>query len=264
MASTDGGWNWDRDTRVKAQGLKAALCSFQTVAVFVITKQVLDEVKDLASKLQTRDQDIFVAYGMVDEVVERIRATRQDIDNCFGPWYEDILHSVESIESVPRKTNLQRDRSNTPSQSTMEHYKRTVAIPLLDSLLLHMRERFNDGQAIHVRSLLCLVPTLLVRSDIDPLENVRGMFYWERDLPFPKSLRSEVRRWQSLWRGRSQEMQNATKRRSERETALPNNLLLALGACDSQSYPNVYRLLLIYSTYHKCGSGAVVFTTQKT
>ena len=105
--SADGSWNWDRDTRVKAQGLKAALCSFQTVAVFTITKNILDEVRDLAAKLQTRDQDIFVAYGMVHSVTERIEATRQDIDNRF-----DILRladSVGSVESVPRKTNLQRN-----------------------------------------------------------------------------------------------------------------------------------------------------------
>ena len=52
LASLDGSWNWYRDTRVKAQGLKAALCSFQTIAVFLITKNILDEVKLLASKLQ--------------------------------------------------------------------------------------------------------------------------------------------------------------------------------------------------------------------
>ncbi|KAK3754906.1 hypothetical protein QZH41_003007 [Actinostola sp. cb2023] len=35
LVSTTGSWNWDRDTNVKAQGLKASLLSFQTVAVFI-------------------------------------------------------------------------------------------------------------------------------------------------------------------------------------------------------------------------------------
>ena len=56
LASPDGSWNWDSDTRVKAQGLKS---SFQTLAVILIT---LDEVKSLAAKLQKRDQDIHEAY----------------------------------------------------------------------------------------------------------------------------------------------------------------------------------------------------------
>ena len=62
FASSDGSWNWDADTKVKAQGLKAALSSFQTIAVFIITKNVLDEGKTLAAKLQKRDQDIYEAY----------------------------------------------------------------------------------------------------------------------------------------------------------------------------------------------------------
>ena len=37
--------------------------------VFIATKNILDEVKTLASKLQKRDQDIFEAYMMVDEVI---------------------------------------------------------------------------------------------------------------------------------------------------------------------------------------------------
>ena len=37
---------------VKALGLKAALSSLQTIAVFIITKNVLNEVKSLNTKLQ--------------------------------------------------------------------------------------------------------------------------------------------------------------------------------------------------------------------
>ena len=42
MASSDGSWIWD------GEAMKAALSSFQTIAVFVITKNVLDEVKSLS------------------------------------------------------------------------------------------------------------------------------------------------------------------------------------------------------------------------
>ena len=51
MASSDRSWKWDHNTRVKAQELKAALISFQTLAVFLITKNILDEVKTLAAEL---------------------------------------------------------------------------------------------------------------------------------------------------------------------------------------------------------------------
>ena len=69
LKSSPGSWNWDKDTITKAQGLKASLLSFQTVVVFITAKNILDEVKALASKLQKQDQDIFQAYTMVDEVI---------------------------------------------------------------------------------------------------------------------------------------------------------------------------------------------------
>ena len=63
------------------------------------------------------------------------------------------------------------------------------------------------------------------------------LLFWERDLPFPNSLLGEVRRWQSLWRAKSEEGAN-----------LPHNLLLSFRFCDADAFPNIYRLLLIACT----------------
>ena len=83
LKSSAGSWNWDEDTITKAQGLKASLLSFQTVVVFITTKNILDEVKALASKLQKRDQDIFEAYTMVDEVIGNIESPRKKLTATF-------------------------------------------------------------------------------------------------------------------------------------------------------------------------------------
>ena len=83
LKSSTGSWNWDKDTIAKVQGLKASLLSFQTVVVFIATKNILDEVKTLASKLQKRDQDIFEVYMMVDEVIGNIKSVRKNIDSDF-------------------------------------------------------------------------------------------------------------------------------------------------------------------------------------
>ncbi len=65
LVSQEGSWNWNSDTKTKAQGLKNSLSSFQTIATFIITKNVLDEVKSIASKLQKCEQDVYEAYTMV-------------------------------------------------------------------------------------------------------------------------------------------------------------------------------------------------------
>ena len=87
---SSGDWNWDREKNTKAQGLKASLSSFQMITVFVTTKNVLDEVKIIASKLQKHEQDIFEAYEMVGTVIESIESTRKNIDTIFCSWYDEV------------------------------------------------------------------------------------------------------------------------------------------------------------------------------
>ena len=57
----------------------------------------------------------------------------------------------------------------------------------------------------------------------DELEGM--LLFSEKDIPFPKSLWNEVRMWKTLWQSKDWE--------------LPNNLLLALGACDEDAFPNI-------------------------
>ena len=95
--------------------------------VFIATKNILDEVKAPASKLQKRDQDTFEAYMMVDEVTGNIKSVRENIDGDFQVWYKQILDLAEKlgiVEASPRKTSILRNRSNIPSCSPVDHYKK--------------------------------------------------------------------------------------------------------------------------------------------
>ena len=68
--------------------------------VFIATRNTLDEVKTLASKLQKRDQDIFEAYMMADEVIGNIKSVRKNIDSDFQVWYKQILDLAEKLGIV--------------------------------------------------------------------------------------------------------------------------------------------------------------------
>ena len=250
LDSTEGSWNWDKDTKVKAQGLKAALSSFQTIAVFVITKNTLSEVQPLAAKLQKRDQDILKAYAMVDEVIDNVKALRETIDSTFGLWYSEIIELAANVgaeESVPRKTNLQRNRSNVPSENPQQHYRRAIAIPLVDSLIGHMLQRFRE-LGPHMSALLHLIPSIVVDSASIGLETLESLQYWKIDLPFPSSLPNEVRRWEVKWRKFFDDMQLAKKEGKTKIPSLPSNLLEALSTCDVDTFPNIHSLLVIGCT----------------
>jgi len=109
----------------------------------------------------------------------------------------DLAEKLGIVEAIPRKTSIQRNRSNIPSSSPIDHYKKSVAIPLLDSLISQMQDRFSDEDC-HARHLLYLVPSIIVKNTLELSEATEGMLFWENDLPFSKSLGNELRRWQTM------------------------------------------------------------------
>ena len=108
-----------------------------------------------------------------------------------------------------------------------------MAIPLLDSLIIQMQDRFSDEDR-HARHLLYLVPSTIVNNTLELSEATEGTLFWDNGLPFPKSLWNELRRWQIMWQSAEKE--------------LPSNLLLALGAFDEDAFSNIHRRLLIACT----------------
>ena len=73
------------------------------------------------------------------------------------------------------------------SSGPIDHYKKTVAIPLLDSLIIQKQDRFSDEDR-HVRHLLCLEPSIIVKKALQLDDEVEGMLFWEKDILFLKSL----------------------------------------------------------------------------
>ena len=73
------------------------------------------------------------------------------------------------------------------SSSQIDHYKKTVAIHLLDSLINQVQDRFSDEDH-RARHLLCVVPSIIVNKALQLDAEVEGMLFWEKDIPFLKSL----------------------------------------------------------------------------
>ena len=110
------------------------------------------------------------------------------------------------------------------------------------SPIYHFSKTVNNAgssfdEVRHARNFLCLVPSIIVNKALQLDDEVEGMLFWEKDNPFAKSLGNEVLRWKTLWQSADGE--------------LPNNLLLAFGACDEADFPNIYRLLVIACTLLK-------------
>ena len=70
--------------------------------------------------------------------------------------------------------------SYNASSSQIDHYKKTVVIPLLDSLIVQTQDRFSDEDR-HARHLLCVVPSLIVNKVLQLDDEVEGMLLWENE-----------------------------------------------------------------------------------
>ena len=65
----------------------------------------------------------------------------------------------------------------------------------------------------------------------------QDFMFWKEELPTPKSLAGELRRWKRLWSNDDPQSQ-----------PVPSNFVQALASCDAESYRNIYNLLIIGCT----------------
>ena len=95
--------------------------------------------------------------------------------NLSGYPCQSLFHTKNNIKSYNVRS------------SQIDHYKKTVAIPLLDSLIIQMQDRFSNKDR-HACHLLCVVPSIIVNKAEQLDDGVEGMLFWEKHIPFPKSL----------------------------------------------------------------------------
>lgn len=105
-------WDWNRETLVKAEGLRCSLTSGTHISALVVLTNGLQPVKALSVKLQKRDSDVFKAYGHIDFVTKEIQSMRVNIDEVWDEWFIEscaIAEDVGSSMETPRTTNVQRN-----------------------------------------------------------------------------------------------------------------------------------------------------------
>ena len=228
-------WDWDRETQTRAQGIVTSLQKFINIVAFIILKSALDYIKGLAAKLQKRHMEVYEAYLMVDRVISKISRVRNNIEEQFNMWYEEakaLADVVDSSEEKPRTTRHQRRRGNMPAESTAEYYKRAFAIPFIDELLQHLRDRFSEENRAIV-SIFSIMPALII-SSVDPQGQTEHMKPWEADLPSPMPFPNELQRWKLYW---------IEKR--EAGATIPDNLKSSIAHADEDVFPNIRVLLIL-------------------
>ena len=111
--STSEHWDWhrDRETKITAQGLLAAMQKSEFLMAFVVVKNCLHLLKGMTVKLQKRDIDILSAYEMVESTRNKIEALRMNIDKEHDKWFEEAQEMAKMSGneiSMPRIVGRQQ------------------------------------------------------------------------------------------------------------------------------------------------------------
>ena len=225
--------DWEAKVRSDAKQIAVSITSFNFLVVFLSLYQYLSHLSGITLKLQQRTLGIMDAHHRITEVTRVYQQERKDIDRGFCIIYDQSVRMAEKVGSVatfPRTGAQQRHRSNVAATSPFEHYKRNIAIPLLDHIILELEEQFSNSSLV-ATSVMGLVPSVLCTKDINLQQAVE---MYAGDLP-SELMDMELRMYKYQW---------SSLPAAER----PPSLAKAIKECDRQVFPNIWTLLQIACT----------------
>ena len=139
-------WNWDSDSRSTANGLRNIFTSFEHVAAFFLSKELLEPIKPIAECLQGRLQEVYFGFNKIDEVKEHYKKLHEKANAEHDQIYRKALNLSTHIgcnESMPRVIRGRQTRPNPTVSSPSDYWRVTITIPLLDSIISELEARFQ-------------------------------------------------------------------------------------------------------------------------
>ncbi|KAG0425586.1 hypothetical protein HPB47_027258 [Ixodes persulcatus] len=134
--------------------------------------------------------------------------------------------------ALPRITARQMQRSNAPSATAEEHYRRNVYLPLLAYFENQLRERF-DAHGKVVAGLNMLLPRYCASASLSAIDDAVKFYLGE--IPLADIINAEL----TLWMSKCCQIEEKDR---------PACALQALGMCNQNFFPNIHSLLCILAT----------------
>ncbi len=109
--------------------------------------------------LQKKNLGLDEASSVVSNLLSVVGQRRSDAEQHFDDIWkkaEELASSVDTELKPPRRCGKQGNRANYASESSQSYFRMSVYIPLLDHVLLDLKERFSSEvlDCFHLPSLL--------------------------------------------------------------------------------------------------------------
>ncbi|KAH8037469.1 hypothetical protein HPB51_010996 [Rhipicephalus microplus] len=134
--------------------------------------------------------------------------------------------------TLPRITGRQMQRSNVPSATPEEYYRRNVYFPLLADFENQLRDRFDVHKKVVV-GLNMLLPKFCASASLSDIDD--AVQFYLGDIPLANVTEAEFTQW-------------VNKCYQIEEKNRPACALQALEMCNRDLFPNIHSLLSILAT----------------
>lgn len=213
---------------------------FEFIVSLSVLSAILTETRPLSQQLQAVSTDMLECSTQIKSVHEKVQSLREN--DVFDAVYQDAIKlglEINVNESVPRLANRQPHRSNHPSSTPSEYYRRAVFIPFLDFVLSQFEERFSDYHAT-ASSMCSLIPSYFHKTSFDDM--APSLLLYKNFLINDSMLGlddthdyvTEFTMWRSRWS-------------AVEKSSWPTTILDTYEQC-SPNYPVTKKLLLMYAT----------------
>ncbi|KAH7958189.1 hypothetical protein HPB51_027824 [Rhipicephalus microplus] len=144
-----------------------------------------------------------------------------------------VLFEITNVEmALPRITGRQMQRSNVPSATPEEYYRRNVYLPLLADFENQLRDRFDAHKKVVV-GLNMLLPKFCASASLSDIDD--AVQFYLGDIPSANVIEAEF----TLWVNKCCQIEEKNR---------PACALQALEMCNRDFFPNIHSLLSILAT----------------
>ena len=195
------GHPWNNDSVNLSSSLLHGITNFQFLITLHVVKSLISYLRSLTIRLQEKRADISKAFRQVQTVLEVLKIERRNVDIKHNELYSAAVVVAKktniSVEK-PRTCNTQLYRSNHPSESVSDYYKKVLTIPFLDNLIVAMEERFTP-KSLGLYSGFNILPAVMLKTEdwkvlfkpfLDEYFSTMGHF---------GSIDAELDLWQNHW-----------------------------------------------------------------
>ena len=224
--------NWAADDKRNAMAYLKILKLFEFIFCLVPLQRSLYYLKEVAVKLQGKNQDIVSGVAHVEEASRNLNSLREKADEYTHRIFEHssrIAAKSNIAITMPRVSQRQSHRANTQFTSIEDYFKKVVIIPFLDHLISNLSYRF-DAHMKQAAGIQRLIPTNIT-EELATCNIREAVNFYKDDLQNPDVIDEELHRWKLKWLAMSF---------ADRPQTLSSTLK------EPGSFPNIFTLLKLF------------------